>query len=312
MAREARERVMMSAMPIHLRRTGPQSAPVGRAAVRVASLLIVLATAACDVRVGDEGVSVGVSAGRAEDEWTRSYELAPSGQLEIVSFNGPVELRPSAGSHVDVRIVREARGASDEAAREALERVEIVEEAGPSRVSIHVRPAEDGAGDRRARRQGQTIRVEAQVPAGLMLSVSTQNGPVHVENVTGQLTAATSNGPLRVTGLSGGVSAAVVNGAVELDFASLDAPSELTVVNGAIRIALPSDVRTTLSGTITNGRLILDDSFTLAGAPESAFAGQQRLGGSINGGGPALAIQATNGSVRIVPRTAAPDTARGR
>jgi hypothetical protein len=290
-----------------------QGAATG-AVAHVAVVLLALVSAGCDVKVGEEGVSVGVSAGRVEDEWTRTYMLPASGRLELVSFNGSVDVRQSDGPGVEVRIVREARASTDQGAREALQRTEIVEDAGPERVLVQVRPVEEGDSGRRARRQGVSVRMDVRVPAGLAISVSTQNGPVHVENVTGRLTVAGSNAPLRATGITGGVSASIVNGGVDLDFASLDDPVELTVVNGGVRIALPESAGATLSGTITNGRLDVAEDFTLSGAPGSdgRLAGQQRLGGSINGGGPALTIQAKNVSVRIVPRGASPDAARGR
>lgn len=305
--------MMMSPMALPRPRTGRPSSP--RTAACLVHVLLALAAAACDVKVGDEGVSLGVSAGRAEEEWTRRYTLPSSGRIEVVSFNGPVDVQPSKDPQVEVRIVREARASSDAAAREALKRVEVVEESSAERVSIEVRPAEAaGREGGRGRRQGVTVRVEVRVPPGLETSLRTLNGPIRVENVSGRITAAGSNGPLRATGVSGGMTASIVNGGMELDFASLSAPTDLTIVNGGIRLALPEGAGATLSGTITNGRLDVDDSFTLSGAPrpDSGLAGQQRLGGSINGGGPALTIQATNGSVRIVPRATTPEPARGR
>src|SRR4051812_37486769 len=98
---------------------------------------LALTGAACDIKVGDKGVSVGIVRGRAMDEWTRTYMLpAAGGTIEVVNVNGGIDVEgapmPTAtaasvpnigGVQVVVTAQREARASSDEAAQDLLKRV---------------------------------------------------------------------------------------------------------------------------------------------------------------------------------------------
>src|SRR5512143_1459293 len=93
-------------------------------------LALVLATgAACDM-------SLGALAGRATDEWTHRYTLAPGGEVRIVNTNGRIEVEAADGPEVEVRAERVARGATDAAARELLPRITIKEDIKPDHVTL--------------------------------------------------------------------------------------------------------------------------------------------------------------------------------
>lgn len=267
----------------------------------------------CDVRVGDEGVSVGLSAGRADDEWVRTYTLPQTGQLEILNANGPIEVGPSSGSAVEVHVYRDARAGSDEAAAAALQTIEIVEEVGADRVTVEARPSR--ATERRppgGRRDRVMTRVHVRVPPGLTTAFRTQNGQIRLESVTGRITAATSNGGVTGAALDGGVTVSVGNGSVRIDMESVEHPIDITVLNGGIRLELAADVRAELEASALNGRVSVDAAFGLPAVSGPRFGAPSRISGSINGGGPAISLQATNGAVRITVRGSSPDAASGR
>ena len=97
------------------------------------ALAVTVATAACDVQVGqDGGLSFDVASGRAQDTWTRSYTLASGGRLELINVNGTITAEPSSGTEVELTGERIAKASSDEAARELLGKVEMREESGAS------------------------------------------------------------------------------------------------------------------------------------------------------------------------------------
>src|SRR3954447_20494455 len=103
-----------------------------------------LVASACDVRVSDKGVSVDVAKGKVTDEWSRSYTIASGGRLEIVNVNGDIEVTPADGSTVEVEATRDARAGSDDAARELLRQVQIVEQVAPDHVKVEVRSEAQG------------------------------------------------------------------------------------------------------------------------------------------------------------------------
>ena len=275
--------------------------------------LMAVALSACDVRVGEKGVSVGVAKGKASDQWTRSYTPGSGGQLEVINVNGAIEVSPSTGASVEVRIDREAEAGSDEAARQALDTVTIVESASADRIKVQVRRSDaDGKSQWGRSRVAVTCRV--QIPPGLNATFRTENGAVRIENVTGRITAATTNGQVNVSALSGGLTATAVNGAVQAGFTSVTDEVNLTAVNGGVRLALPSDVKADFTASAVNGNVSMDDSLRLTPSEEGASArtiGISRLTGTLNGGGPKITAQTTNGGVRVTSGSTA-GSARGR
>jgi len=286
--------------------TSRRSAGVSRAGA-LAGLAAVLLTA-CDVRVGEKGVSVGVASGKASDEWVRTYTLQPGGRLEIVSDGGSIDVSGTDDPEIEVRIDREARAGSDELAREALKSVEIVETASAGAVRVETRLP--GPGSRgRFRRSPVSVRYVVHLPPGVAASFRTQNGGIKLVNVQGRLTASTTNGGVTGTGLKGALSAAVVNGGVQLQLTSVTDPMELSAVNGGIRLELARDVKAAVSATAINGGVSVEDALGLA--PDAGSSnGPGRVSGTLNGGGPRITAQTTNGGVRILAGGGAIEAAR--
>ena len=79
---------------------------------------------------------VGQLTGQASDEWVRSYELRPDGEIQVSASNGTIELEGCDGKTVEVRAERIAHAVNDEAARELVSKIEISEEVTPDRVAV--------------------------------------------------------------------------------------------------------------------------------------------------------------------------------
>jgi hypothetical protein len=259
---------------------------------------------ACDVRVGDTGVSVGVTAGKAVDEWSRSYTLAQARQIEIVSDAGPIDVTGTDGAAIEVRIDREAQAENEHAARDALNAVEIIETVSDLRVMVETRTPDRGRG-RRMRRPQVTVRHRIQLPRGMTASFRSQGAPVTVEHVHATLSLTANNGSVRGSGVSGAVNAAVVNGSLTLELAAVTDPIELSAVNGSIRLVVPRQAGATLTASALNGKVSVSEA--LAFSPESGTPSEARTAGRLNAGGPTIRAQSTNGGVRIeTARTSSP------
>ena len=257
----------------------------------LAAILALLASG-CDVKVGEKGdLSVDLVEGRASDEWVRSYQLPKDGQLEIANAVGPISVFPSAGPDVEVRIQRDVRARSDEAAAEVLKGLRIEEEVAPTRVKVESRRTPDMRGFR------QNVRLEyrVSVPAGLLLSFKAENGFVRMENVQGRISATATNGMITGRGLSGPFEANMVNGGIQLEFAAVTGDVKLSAVNGGIRLSIPPAANATLEAVAVNGGIVIQD-----GVPFKATR-QERLfaSGTINAGGPKIDLNVTNGPIRI-------------
>jgi hypothetical protein len=261
---------------------------------------LALVFAGCDVKVGESGgLSVDFAAGRATDEWVRTYDIKPGGQLDIINVNGQIEASPSTGGRVEVRAIREVRSNSEETSREMLKKAEMREEVTPDRVSIQG-PQEQERG-REFRGPRLTIKYEVRIPPGLNVLLKTQNGEVRLENVQAvRIAASTTNGGVNGRGLSGAIEATTVNGGIQMDLDAVTGETRMTTVNGGVRLSVAPGVNADLEATVVNGGISIEDGFPLSGDERS----RQRVAGRIGSGGPRLVVQTTNGGVRVNSRGA--------
>ncbi len=266
---------------------------------RLLLAFVALSVAGCDVSVGEQGLSVDVVKGRASDEWTRTYDLPMGGRLDVISIDGGIEAFPAAGPQVEVRVRRQVQSRTDEAARELLGKIVIKEEVAADRVRIESPDVRQFGG------LLQHVRLEYRInlPPGLVVSLRTQNGAVRLENIAGRVTAATTNGGITGRGVSGTIDASTVNGGIVMDLASLEGDARIVTVNGGIRVDVPADVEATLDASAVNGGVSVEQGLNVQATERSRL----RVAGPINGGGPRLQVQTTNGGVRIGVRGSAPD-----
>ena len=272
---------------------------LGRAGAVVISCLA-LVSAACDVKVGENGgVSVDFAGGKATDEWVRTYDLKPGGRLDIINVNGTIAASPSSGPTVEVRATREAHAGSEEASRELLQKTEMREEIMPDRVTIRGPEGQErGFGRRRL-----SIRYDVRIPAGLNILLKTQNGDVRLENIQGvRIEASSTNGGITGRGLSGAVEASTVNGGIQMDLDAITGDTKMVTVNGGVIVNVAPGLNADLEASVVNGGVRVQDGLALAADERS----RERVMGRIGNGGPRLVVQTTNGGVRVGLRGAPP------
>jgi hypothetical protein len=243
------------------------------------------------------GCDVGMAhlAGRASEEWNRTYSLKPGGELRIANTNGKIDVEPSGGTEGLVRAEKIARAATDAGAQELLPRIEIKEEVSPERVSIQTGKWEGfliGA--------GFEVRYHVKAPKGVLVNVTNTNGQIALTDLDGKVTAHTTNGGVTGKGLTGAVEARTTNGGVVLDFASVGKePISAKTTNGGVSISLPQDAKADLSATWTNGGMQVSPDLKLDVVEKS----KRRFEGRMNGGGPTIELHTTNGGIRLKSRS---------
>jgi hypothetical protein len=231
------------------------------------TFVIVLALAAS----GAASACIGHLSGRASDEWTHSYTLAPGGEVEITNTNGTIEFEPVDGSTVEVRAERIATATTDDGARELLPRITISENATANHVSIKT----EGLGGLMI---GAGFEVRYHVKAPRKASVRAKN----------------TNGKVSITGMAGKISAHTTNGAVVMDLATVADSVEARTTNGAVTLTVPEDAKADVTATVTNGAI------SISGLKlETTEQSRRKIEGKINGGGPSIELHTTNGGVRI-------------
>lgn len=132
--------------------------------------------------------------------------------------------------------------------------------------------------------------IEGQVAA------STTNGGIDIAHVHGDLRASSSNGGLRLEDLGGAVHAETTNGGVQISLAGdrwhgdgLFARS----TNGGISIKAPDHFAAHLVADTTNGGINVGFPVTVQGKIG------HHLETDVNGGGPPVHLETTNGSVSV-------------
>lgn len=261
---------------------------------RIAVIVIAAASfAACDIAVdGHGGLDFGMAAGKAQDEWSRTYQANPGFRLELINVNGRISAEPSNGTEIEIRAERTAKAASDEAAKDLLGRIEMREEVGADRVRVEVRaPRTNGP-------SGHEFKWTVKVPRGVSVDLRTVNGGVHMNGLDADIRARSTNGGVTGTALAPtSLDAAVTNGGVEIELARAVSSGtfDLEAVNGGVSINLPQDTKADITGRCVNGGV------STSGLPLETVGEQsrRRLDAKLNGGGARISLETVNGGVRI-------------
>jgi hypothetical protein len=258
-----------------------------RASAAIVLPVLVAVSAGCDIVTADLR--------HAETaEWRKTYQLQPGGRIAITNVNGKIEVEPSDGNAVEIVAVKTARGATPEAAKQALERIEILEQAAPGSVAVETkveRHSWRGGG-------GAQVSYAVRVPAGAEMRFTTVNGGVEVRGLSGKVTAETTNGGVVVREGAGSIVATTTNGGVDVEMREVGADgARLECTNGGIRLRLPATARATISASVTNGG-IEASGLQL----ETLESSRRRLEARLNGGGAPIRIEGTNGGIRIGAR----------
>jgi hypothetical protein len=239
-------------------------------------------------------LAVGSWSAEARDDWSRSYTLAANGRFELSNTNGGITVEPSPDEQLHVRAQKIAKGATEQAAREALKQIEIAESASPTLVRLETKiPRSSFFGGGHAQ-----VAYTVQVPASVAVKVENTNGRIQLSDLAGPVEAETTNGGVRGRGLRGKVRAGTTNGGVELDLASIaEGGVEVSTTNGGVNLAIPADARADLVARCTNGGI---DTGGLD--VETLESSRRRLDARLNGGGPRIQAETTNGGIRFTRR----------
>ena len=240
---------------------------------------------ACDIHHG------GPWPGNATDTWTRTYTLAPGGELQIINSNGPIDVQVGSGPTIEVKADRIVRARSDEQARSMAAKVQIAEEIANDKVVV-----------RTAGLGGVVLGAEIEVqyhvslPAATRVRLRTGDGDVSVADVESAVVASVANGDITGANLKGGVDMRTTNGAVTVTVAAVGKdPIDLRSTNGAIELTMPTTADANVEANVRNGQM------DLGGLPLDLLGEQtkQRTRGRLNAGGTPVELSTINGNITV-------------
>lgn len=238
---------------------------------------------------------------QASDRWDKTYQVAPTATLEIENTNGGITVRPHPQPTIQVTAHRTARAVSQQGARELLAKLQLEATATADLVRLATpRPQGFSTG------QQIEVRYDILVPATVALTLTTVNGEVDVENVTGGVALETVNGGIDARGVTGLRKAETVNGSVKLALGGLPAQgARIETVNGGVTVRLPGSLAADVSVRTVNGGIDVEGFTAVSGAERK----RRHYEGRLNGGGPTLRVETVNGGVTISGQAAATATA---
>jgi DUF4097 and DUF4098 domain-containing protein YvlB len=262
-------------------------APTVSLPILALSVVSVLSTTACDIVTADLKHA-------ATAEWRKTYTLEAGGRVEVNNVNGRIRVTPSEGNQVEIVAEKKGKGVSEQAAKEAVDRIEITESVSGSTIRVETKtPRTSGVFG------GSTeVTYSVRVPAGADVKFTTVNGGIDVSRLTGRINAETTNGGITAREVGGPIEATTTNGGVDVELTQV-AKGGVTLgcTNGGIKLRLPADAAATISASVSNGGIDADGLQL-----ETTESTRRSLEGRLNGGGPPIKIEGTNGGIKIAAR----------
>ena len=251
-----------------------------------ATALALLLAMACEVDF--------VPRAEAREEWKKSYPAAAGTELTIENTMGKIVVKPGSGSTIEVVAIRIAKAGSDADAKKLLGDMRIEETVSGDAVRLASK------GVLRSFGHGQYhVEYEVRAPNGITLNLGTTNGTIEVAEWEGRVEMSATNGRLTGAGLKGEVDASTTNGEIDLKFAALhDKGATVETTNGHVSVELPRDAKGRLLARVTNGGI----SVLGLNVEPSSTNTRRRYEGVLNGGGPTVSIETTNGGINISGR----------
>ena len=204
------------------------------------------------------------------------------------SENGGVAVYGWDRDSIGVVAKIEAQAGSESAAQALVDGVRI--EAGGRQITAR--------GPESERRASWAVSFDVYVPRHTDLSLSTENGPLSVEEVTGAMQLHAINGPVTLRAVGGDVTARVQNGplSVELSGARWDGPGlDAEAQNGPVSLGIPDGYNARLETGTVNGPMNL--AFPLTVTIQGRMT--NRIHTMLGGGGPPVRVVTTNGPMTI-------------
>ena len=226
------------------------------------------------------------------EEFHQIYPLPANGRVELQNINGPVHITAWDRNQVKVDAIKRAWN------KQRLQEARIEIDARQDSVSIRTEYPDHNNTFWSDHHHDQPASVEytLTVPRNARLDdISLVNGDVDLEGVNGEVKVSCVNGRLTARKLGGRAELSTVNGKLEANVDRLESPLDVSSVNAAVLVTLPSDAKADLEATTVSGSI--SDDF---GIPVSShhFVGHD-LHGELGGGGPHVRVGNVNGRIEI-------------
>jgi len=226
------------------------------------------------------------------EEFHQTYALAATGRIELENINGPVHI--TAWDRNDVKVDAIKRAWS----KDRLQEAKIDVDSSPDSLSIRTEyPGHDHTfWNDHHHDQPASVEYTLSVPRNARLDeIKLVNGNLDVEGVNGEVRVSCVNGHLTARKLGGRAELSTVNGKLEANMDRLQSALDVSSVNAAVLLTLPSDTKADLEATTVSGSISNDFGIPVS---RHQWVGHD-LRGELGGGGPHVRVSNVNGRIEI-------------
>jgi DUF4097 and DUF4098 domain-containing protein YvlB len=238
-------------------------------------------------RSGDLSCNDGGNDRRASFCEIRQDTIGGANPLDVdATPNGGIHIRGWDRGDVLIRSKVVAQARSDADARRIVSGVRIDTSGGRVRAE----------GPSRGDDESWSVSFDIQVPRMAMLTLTSRNGGITIDDFRGTAKFQTTNGGVSLRNVGGDLRGSTSNGGVNVDLegdhwdgAGLDVETR----NGGVRMTVPATYSAELETETVNGRINIDFPITMTGRID------RRITTTLGAGGPKIRAVTTNGGVTI-------------
>lgn len=245
-------------------------------------------------------VAVSASGATLTETIDKTFDVKPGSSVVLKNMNGGITISSWDQPRVRVLAVKEAKGDREDANEAMRElKVQITPRNGGLSITTDYPEHHNGVasifdwltGDH----VNAQVRYELTVPKSMNLDITNTNGGISVTDVAGKHDLDTTNGRIEAVRCAGSLDAATTNGriAAELVRVTPGQDIKLSTTNGRISVTVPASFAGEVDAGTTNGSIHTDLPITTTRGENN------RLRGTVNGGGAQLKLRTTNGGIEI-------------
>ena len=171
------------------------------------------------------------------ERMTRTVNIGANGEIEISNIAGDIIVTRGGGTAATIEVVKTARGASADEAREmlALVQVDIVERG--TRAEARTRyPGGDEQRRNNRRNVNVSVAYNVAAPEGTRIFVKSISGDVSVRDILGGVTLETVSGNVRIANAGRMANGRSISGDIEVFDTKIDGAFEAGTVSGSVRL----------------------------------------------------------------------------
>jgi len=236
--------------------------------------------------------------GEFRKNYSRSFPLNADGRFSLDHVKGRIEIHGWSSNAVVINAAIHGKTS------ESVEAVKINIDSNPDGAIVHTEQPSSVTGFpwswlwfQNSKRNDGIVDYAIQVPQNARLkTISSVNGRIVIDGVSGDIEASTVNGEMQVQGAGGDLKLSTVNGRIEAELASLGGSQSvsLNTVNGHIEAILPANANAEVSASTVNGGMSSEFPSLIV---KKEFPLGSHLKGTLGSGGARVKASTVNGGI---------------